>query len=102
MRSHASEWAVGNTATKTDAFRVPSALLDAKATAAIAQQGEQEPHPAGSTTTARRKRTDQTPGRPLVLLGRFRHHGEPVTRLRRAVRLPMRARPAESTQVVPA
>jgi hypothetical protein len=32
---------------------MPSALGGAKATAAAAQQGEQEPHPAGSTTTAR-------------------------------------------------
>lgn len=101
MRSHASVWAVGNAASKIISVRVPSGLDSAKAMAAAAQQGEQQPHPAGCTTTARRKRTAQAPGRPTFLLGRFRSHGDPVTHLRRAVRTRMRARPADSTQVGP-
>jgi len=99
MRSHASEWAVGNAATKTESIWVPSELLFAKATAVSAQQGEQEPHPAGYTTTARSKRTVQAPGRPTFLLGKFRCDGDPVITLRRAMRPRMRARPANATRV---
>ena len=69
MRSHAREWAVGNAASKTSSFRVPSGLDSAKATAVSPQQGEGRAHPAGCTTTARSKRTVQAPGRPTFLLG---------------------------------
>ena len=47
MRRCASEWAVGNAATKTISFRVPRGLLTSKATAVSPQQGEGESAPGG-------------------------------------------------------
>lgn len=84
MRRHASAWAVGQAAPKRVPFWVPRALERLKATAACTQWASAEPHPAGSSTTARAKRTAQTPGRPCVSSGRVRSHGDPVTALRRA------------------
>jgi hypothetical protein len=101
MRRHASEWAVGNAATKTMSSRVPRALDAPKATAVSPNLGEGRLHPAGCTTTARSKRTVQAPGRPSFLLGKYRSDGDPVIPLRRAARLRMRARPADATQVAP-
>ena len=101
MRRRASVWAVGNAATKITSSRVPRGLISPKATAVSPQQGEGRAHPAGCTTTARSKRTVQTPGRPTFLLGDFRSDGDPVTTLRRAARPRMRARPADATQVAP-
>ena len=86
MRRHASEWAVGQAAPKREPFRVPRALERLKATAACTQWASAEPHPAGSSTTARSKRTAQTPGRPCVSSGTIRSHGDPVKALRRAAR----------------
>jgi hypothetical protein len=101
MRRCASVWAVGNAATKIMSFRMPRVLLAPKATAISPQEGEGRPHPAGRTTTARSKRTVQTPGRPTFLLGDIRSNGDPVNPLRRAARPWMRARPADATQVAP-
>ena len=101
MRRRASVWAVGNAATKTMSSRVPRALRVPKATALSLQQGEGRVHPAGRTTTARSKRTVQTPGRSAFLLGNVRSNGDPVNPLRCAVRPWMRARPADATQVAP-
>jgi len=80
---------------------VPSDLDVAKAMAVSPCSGEGRQHLAGCTTTARSKRTVQAPGRPTLLLGRFRCDGDPVTTLRRAARQRMRARPADATQVAP-
>ena len=101
MRRRASVWAVGNAATKTMSSRVPRALRVPKATALSLQQGEGRVHPAGRTTTARSKRTVQTPGRSAFLLGNVRSNGDPVNPLRRAARPWMRPRPADATQVAP-
>ena len=70
MRRRASMWAVGKAATKTISTRVPRVSDSPKATAFSPQQGEEGPHPAGCTTTARSKRTVQAPGRPTFLLGK--------------------------------
>ncbi len=69
MRRHASEWAVGNAATKTTSSRMSRGSCSSKATAVSPRQGEENSHPAGCTTTARSKRTVQAPGRPTLLLG---------------------------------
>ena len=84
MRRKASEWAVGHAATKAMTFRVPRALDGLKATAASARWASRGLHPAGSSTTARTKRTTQKPGRPSFLLVKRAAHGEPTTLLRRA------------------
>ena len=101
MRRYASEWAVGNAATKTITFRQPRVLDYPKAMEASSQQGERGLKPAGCTTTARSKRTVQAPGRPTFLLGKIRSDGDPVITPRRAARLRMRARPADATLVAP-
>jgi hypothetical protein len=84
MRRHASAWAVGQAAPKRVPSRVPRALERLKATADCTQWASAEPHPAGSPTTARAKRTSQTPGRSCVSSGTVRSHGDPVKALRRA------------------
>jgi hypothetical protein len=101
MRRYASEWAVGDAATKTISFRLPRVLLNPKAMAASSQQGERGLKPAGRLTTARSKRTVQAPGRPTFLLGKLRSDVDPVSTPRRAARPRMRARPADATQVAP-
>ncbi len=68
MRRYARVWAVGNAATKRRTSRVPRASCSLKATAATATWASSGPHPAGSSTTARTKRTAQKPGRPSSLL----------------------------------
>jgi len=87
MRRHASEWAVGHAAPKREPSRVPRALERLKATAACTKWASAEPHPAGSSTTARTKRTAQPPGRPHVSSEPVRSQGDPVQALLRAVRL---------------
>ena len=67
MRRHASEWAVGVTATKERAFGVPRALCSLKAMAVSTRWASRDAHPAGSEPTARWKRTAQAPGRPFFL-----------------------------------
>jgi len=83
MRRHANEWAVCQAAPKRVSSRVPRALERLKATAACTQWASAAPHPAGSPTTARTKRTAQTPGRPCVSSETVRSHGDPVKALRR-------------------
>ena len=68
MRRHASEWAVGLTATKERSFWVPRALCSLKALAVSTRWASRDAHPAGSEPTARWKRTAQAPGRPFFLL----------------------------------
>ena len=66
MRRHASEWAVGQAAPKRETSRMPRALERLKATVACTKWASAAPHPAGSSTTARTKRTAQAPGRTSV------------------------------------
>lgn len=87
MRRQASEWAVGQAAPKRVPSRMPRALERLKATAACTKWASAEPHPAGSPTTARTKRTAQPPGRSCVSSGTIRSHGDPEKALRRAARL---------------
>ena len=53
---------------ETTSSWVPRVSCSLKATAGPAPWASRAPHPAGSTTTARWKRTARTPGRPSVLL----------------------------------
>ena len=66
MRRHASEWAVGVTATKERSFWVPRALCSLKAMAVSTRWASRDAHPAGSEPTARWKRTAQAPGEALL------------------------------------
>jgi len=84
MRRQTSVWAVGHAATKAMTFRMPRVLDRLKATAASTIWASRVPHPAGSSTTARTKRTAQKPGRPSLFLVKRPAHGEPTTDLRRA------------------
>ena len=84
MRRHASMWAVGHAASKVMPFREPRALSCLMAAADSAPWASLGPHPAGSSTTARTKRTAQKPGRPSLLLVKRPAHGEPTTDHRRA------------------
>ena len=80
MRRHANEWAVGIAATKRRSSWVPKVLCSLKATAVAAPWASSDTHPAGSTTTARSKRTAQQPGRPSLLLVKrpgLRRTGDP-------------------------
>ncbi len=84
MRRYTSVWAAGHAASKVMPFRVPRVLDRLKASAASASWASRGPHPAGSSTAARTKRTAQKPGRPSFLLVKRPAHGEPMTHLRRA------------------
>ena len=75
MRRHASEWAVGLTATKERSFWVPRAWCSLKALAVSTRWARRDAHPAGSEPTARWKRTAQAPGRPFFPPCRTRDRG---------------------------
>jgi hypothetical protein len=100
MRRCASEWAVGIAASKSNLPWCREGWIPRRPWR-LSAYGQGRPHRAGCTTTARSKRTSQTPGRPTFFLGNFRSDGDPVIFLRRAVRTWMRARPADATQVAP-
>jgi len=68
-RRHASVWAVGFAASKTMSSRMPRVLFHLKATTTSPSRwARRGSYPAGCSTTARRKRTAQEPGRPSLLL----------------------------------
>ena len=72
-RRHASVWAVGFAASKTMSSRMPRVLFHLKATTTSPSRwARRGSYPAGCSTTARRKRTAQEPGRPSLLLERYR------------------------------
>ena len=96
MRRHANVWAVGHAASKPMTSRAPRALDPLKATADSPKWARRDPHPAGSSTTARAKRTAQQPGRPLLFPEEVRSHGDPVNPLRRAACPRAHALPAPS------
>jgi len=86
----------GNAATKT--MLVPDAegaVLSEGESDLTGKVGEGRSHPAGCSTTARKKRTTQEIGRPSFLPGKDGKHGEPDKNLQRAARSREHEPPAE-------
>jgi len=85
MRRYASVWAVGHAATKAIVIPGAQGVGMPEGDGSLSEgRARRELHPAGSSTTARPKRTAQKPGRPSLLLVKKPASGEPTTDLRRA------------------